>query len=109
MSLQKVIAKFTEAGFSGRIFRSMEDVWKAKEAEQPYESLQCPYGGRLRSVHPKVCEWHKAEKDPECKSCKPAGGKGVMKNRSVYWDPSDLFPGEYVPDGRGGWKMKRRQ
>jgi len=31
----------------------------------------CPYKGQPRRVSWPVCEWHSAEKDPECAGCEP--------------------------------------
>ncbi|MFH0844902.1 MAG: hypothetical protein V1930_05455 [Pseudomonadota bacterium] len=106
MNIQEVLAIFKEAGFSGKVYRNHEDFRKALEAEPPVRAISCPYNGRYRDIHPKVCEWHKAENDPECQECRPTG-KNVRKNASVTWDPADLPPGEYLPDVKGGWKRTR--
>lgn len=112
MKLEEIVTKFKEAGFSGRVYRNLEDARKAMDAraEEPRPTLYCPYKGEYRPIPPEVCEWHKEQQDPECSSCRPLVPRGaVMKNASVTWDPADLAPGEYVPDGRGGWKLKRRR
>ena len=86
MSVQEILAKFIEAGWSGTIYRKPGDARKALEAEEPYKPVMCNYKGRLRPLHPKVCEWHKERNDTEWlrHSLAMAGPEGpVFTHKSV--------------------------
>ncbi|MFC1580890.1 hypothetical protein ACFL4N_08260 [Thermodesulfobacteriota bacterium] len=108
MNQREIVQAIGDTGLGREVFQNEEEVMKALEADVPYIPLECPYKGQYRRIHPKVCEWRRAENDQECSSCKPViPGGVVMKNDSVTWDPADLPPGEYVADGKGGWKRKR--
>ncbi|MFC1866565.1 hypothetical protein ACFL0H_00270 [Thermodesulfobacteriota bacterium] len=68
MTMQEVITVFKEAGFSGRIYGSMEDALKAKV--ETCKPVNCNYRGISRDVHPEACKWHRELNDPECLKCK---------------------------------------
>ena len=45
--------------------KKIERIEKREYPQQPL--IMCPYKGRKREIYPSVCQWHREEKDPECR------------------------------------------
>jgi hypothetical protein len=63
---REIVDLFKSAGFSGRVFRSMEALERHLESTSK-PGISCP--GYGRRISEEVCSWHKEEKDPVCVDC----------------------------------------
>jgi hypothetical protein len=110
MNEREALQLFRDVFPGSRVYATEEQAMEALEMEEPYIPIACCYKGAKRQVHPEACKWHQEENDPQCQGCKPQEyrpGRHKTAERPS-WDPYNLPPGEYVPDGKGGWKLVKR-
>ena len=69
MNLAEVLAVFKEAGFSGKVYRSIEHITEDKDRK----SIPC--SGYERNIHPSACEWQREEQDRKCERCPAVRGQ----------------------------------
>ena len=96
----QIITVFKEAGLSGFVTTSRKAAM-AKHREWDKPSVPCNYQGEPRQVHPEVCKWHRQEKDPWCL-------QHCGEETTIHDGATNLDPGEYIGDGKGGWKLVKR-
>ena len=66
MDTKEIIRVFKDAGWSGVIYRNVNNALAKKDNISP---LWCGYKNQLRRVHPEVCKWHMERNDPVCDGC----------------------------------------
>ena len=102
MNTKEALQVFREVFPGSKVYETEAQAVRAMQAEKPCTPILCNYMGERRRVHPEVCKWHRERNDPLCSGCTP----GTPERPS--WDPYNLPPGEYVPDGKEGWRLKKR-
>jgi len=66
MNTNQIITAFKDAGWSGILYRNVNNALNQKKNIKP---LWCGYNNQFRLVSPAVCKWHKSKNDPQCEGC----------------------------------------